>query len=148
MVLLECFCVVVITRFLGGEMKFLLEIKIYPVEAIMQAAYNFIDRIYVFLSLSSDGKKVVVSIKEKKKISRANLGKIKSEFLNELLHSTLRCKISKQTKKIREYIVGRALYSPLGVGDFASFDEDLPFEEDPLGIAIPWEEKYGKKESV
>jgi hypothetical protein len=74
-------------------------------------------------------------------------------FRNELLHATLRLQISKNNKKIREYIVGTALGSSLPVSDLFTLGKDQSKDglvdplDDPLKIALPWEEKYGKKKS-
>ncbi len=116
-------------------MKITLNLKVYPLEAIYQACYVFLDRAYIFLdSLSS--KKVLVSLKGKEKLSQKQLESLKGEFLNELLNCSLRLEIAKRNRKIREAIIGQALMS--------ATKEEASFQEDPLGIAVPWEEKYGK----
>ncbi|HAJ56629.1 MAG TPA: His-Xaa-Ser system protein HxsD [Candidatus Omnitrophica bacterium] len=126
-------------------MKITLDTRIYPLEAIMNACYAFIDRAYV--SLDRPSKETArVDLKDKKTADK-NAGKnLKEEFLNELLHSSVRYQISKNNRKIREYIVGRALYSPV-LSETIGPDggKELDYLEDPLGIAIPWEKKYGKK---
>lgn len=119
--------------------------KIYPLEAILNACYTFIDRAYIFLDTDSKGNQIKVSIKPKNKLPEKQLEVLKGEFMNELLHSVLRYTVSKNNKKIREYIIGRALYSALPTPDLITADEKLDYQEDPLGIAIPWEEKYGRK---
>lgn len=129
-------------------MEIKLNSNIYPVEAILNACYVFIDRAYIFLDADSKTENIKVSFKGKNKPSEEKLESLKGEFMNELLHSALRCKISKNNKRIRDYIIGRALYSPLPDLDSAGSDEKLTYQEDPLGIAIPWEEKYGKKKSA
>lgn len=129
--------------------KITLDSRIYPVEAVLNAAYIFIDRAYIFLD-SKLRNKITVFIKGKKRISQRQLDCLAGEFMNELLHSALRCAVSKNNKKIREYIVGRALSSAL---PFSGFGPDaasakLDYQEDPLGIAVPWEDKYGKKKNA
>ena len=133
-------------------MKFQLSCKIYPFEAVLNASYTFIDRVYIFLDSNLKEDKVIVSFKEKQKLSPKKLEDLRGEFMNELLHCVLRYKISKNNKKIREYIVGRALYSALPLPmEEALLGEDsgkLDYQEDPLGITIPWEEKHGKKKNA
>ena len=56
------------------------------------------------------------------------------------------------TRQIRELLVGRALYAASGeehqdMGLDLDFPEDDGFLDDPLGIAVPWEEKYGAENS-
>lgn len=130
-------------------MEIQLNSKIYPLEAILNASYAFIDRAYIFLDTNSKGNEIVASLKGKQKLSPKKLEQLRGEFMNELLHCALRYKISKNNKKIREYIVGRALYSALSLPMEEAISEEgsekLDYQQDPLGIAVPWEEKYGKK---
>ncbi len=127
-------------------MKFKLNLKIYPLEAILNACYMFIDKVYIHLDTDSEGKYVKVEFKSKAKGSKKQLSHLREKFMNELLHSTLRYKINKNNKKIREYIVGKALYSALIPAAIPTFTEEaLDYRQDPLGISIPWEEKYGKQ---
>jgi len=121
--------------------KIRLNSRIYNLEAILSACYAFIDRAYIFLDSDCKGEKIIVSLKSKKKISKKISRFLKEEFKNELLHCCLRYKISRSSKKIREYIVGRALYSVLPDSDLFSSDKELDYQKDPLGIAMPWEEK-------
>lgn len=126
-------------------MQIKLSSNIYPLEAVLNTCYSFIERAYIFLDDDYKGENIKVSIKGKKKLSNRQLDSLRGEFMNELLHSTLRYKISKNNKKIREYIIGRALYSVLPDSDLVASDEKFDYREDPLSIAIPWEKKYGKK---
>ena len=115
--------------------------KIYPLEVILSACYVFIDRAFIFLDGDFKKDLIKVSIKGKRGLSEKQLEWLRGEFMNELLHCALRYKISKSNKKIREYIIGRAIYSALPTKS----EELSGYQEDPLGIAIPWEEKFGKK---
>jgi len=119
--------------------KIKLDTKLYPLESIYAACYVFVDQVYIYLEGIDDEGQVTVQIKAKD--DKVELEVLKGEFLNELLHSVHRINIVKNNKKIREYIVERALYSSIDEEE----DDDLSFD-DPLGIAIPWEEKYGKDE--
>ena len=119
--------------------------KIYPLEAVYGACYVFIDRAYLFLDGNPE-KEIKVFIRGKKELNPKELEKLAGEFKNELLNYTLRLTIAKNTKKIRETIVERALFSALPHEEIAAEEkEEKMFEDDPLGIAVPWEEKYGKK---
>jgi len=126
-------------------MEITLNSKIYPLEAILNTCYTFIDRAYIFLDANHRGNRIKISLKGKNGIPRRQLKGLRGEFMNELLHSALRCAINKNNKKIREYIVGRALYSALPGPDLVMSEKTRDYQEDPLGIAIPWEEKYGRK---
>lgn len=118
--------------------------EIYPLEAVYGACYVFIDRAYLFLEGNPE-KEIKVFIKGKEGLNSKKLEKIAGEFKNEILNYTLRLSIAKNTRKIRETIVERALFSALPHKEIATEEEEeKAFEEDPLGIAVPWEEKYEK----
>lgn len=112
--------------------------KIYPLEAIYGAAYVFLDRAYLFLDGNPE-KEVIVTLKGKEKMTEQKLKNLAGEFYNELLNCALRQKISQNNQKIREYIVSQALLSAI------EEEKEEEWQKDPLGIAVPWEEKYGKK---
>ena len=64
-----------------------------------------------------------------------------------LLSQALRRKVVKQNSKIIEEIVTQAIAGAAGATlpqDFMEEDDDLDFLDDPLGIAVPWEEKFKK----
>ena len=126
-------------------MKIELSSRVYPLEAILNACYAFIERAYIFLDTDTKRDSVAVSFKGKSRISKKQFEALKGEFINELLHCALRYEISKNNRKIREYIIGRALFSVSPVLDPDSTVDKLNYQDDPLGIAIPWEEKHGKK---
>lgn len=123
--------------------------NIYPLEAIYGAAYVFLNRAYVFLEKNKE-EKILISMKARQKMNRKQLGDLSGEFNNELLSYSLRNEISKNNKKIREYIVGRALIGALGK-DNGGEDVDEYIEEDieewtgdDLGISVPWEKQFKK----
>lgn len=119
--------------------------KIYPLEAILNTCYAFIERAYIYLDSDAKNGNIRVSIKGKKNLSKKQLELLGCEFTNELLHCALRFQVSRDNKKIREYVIGRALFSVLPASDLFSADGKLDYQEDPLGIAKPWQEKYGRK---
>lgn len=83
-------------------------LKLYPADAILNAAYIFIDRCYVLLE-GDPKKSISIQLKGKNTLSAKQLNDLKGEFNNELLNQILRAKIAKDNKKLREYIVGQAL---------------------------------------
>lgn len=120
--------------------------KIYPLKAVYGTCYVFLDRAYVFLDGDPE-KEIKVTMKAKEGFTKKQLEEIVGEFSNELLNCTLRNQIAKENLKIREYIIGQALAStiappedkPLELAEISESEAD--FMEDPLGIAVPWEEK-------
>lgn len=119
--------------------------KLYPLESIYATAYVYIDKCYVMLS-RVDKDYLQVRLKAKPECSKADFDRVVGEFGNELLNQALRLKVAKRTEKLREAIVHRALYSAMP----DSMGLDLPPEgegdylDDPLGIAVPWEQKFNE----
>ena len=126
------------------QIEFRINTKIYSLTTIYQTAYLFLDKAYVFLDGQPD-KEIKVFLKAKGKISGKGLEEMAGEFYNELLNQLLREKISQANDKIREYIVSQALYSavPSEVDELLKEVEE-DWQEDPLGIAQPWQEKKVK----
>jgi His-Xaa-Ser system protein HxsD len=139
------------------KIKFSLNLQTFPLEAVYLTCYNFIDRVYIYLDKKGDN--ILVSFKSKEG-SKINPRTLEGEFRNELLHNTLRIKIAQNNAKIREYIISQAVCSSLALPtetpptDLAlpseqiqerktgeGYSEGYSYVEDPLGIAIPWEEK-------
>ena len=115
---------------------------LYPLEVIYGASYQFIDRCYVRLEQADDGK-IAILLKSKPD-SEADMDAVAGEFQNELLSQAYRRKVAMRTGKVRDMVVQRALYSAVPeqsyMDDMAG--DDLDFLDDPLGIAVPWEEKF------
>ena len=116
------------------KLVFTLNLDTYSLEGVYQAAYAMIDRLYFYFD-KKNAKNLLVEMTPKESLPAPALEKLKGEFLNELLNSELRLTIAKRTKKIREALIAQAL-----IGASA---EQADYIEDPLGIALPWEEKYG-----
>jgi len=128
-----------------NQIIFWLNSKTYPLEAIYSTAYVFLDRAYVHLD-GDPAKELAVSLKGKEKFNKKQLKKLEGEFHNELLNYLLRVEIAKRNKKVRDFIIGTALVSALPQELVTPSTKDN-WQEDPLGIAVPWEEKYGKKKA-
>ena len=128
------------------SIAFAINTQIYSLAAIYQAAYLFLDRVYVFLDGVPE-KEIKVIFKGKKEEEgqkgKEGLEKIAGEFYNELLNQLLREKLSETNAKIREYIVSAALFNavPNEVDKILKEVESEDWQEDPLGIAKTWENK-------
>lgn len=124
--------------------------KLYPLEAVYSAAYVFMDRAYIVLDGDPE-KEIIVKIKPKPECSLEN---VEGEFNNELLNYADYLTRAKETKKIREMFLQRAILGndpEMTVPENNAVlhpEEDEPeevlFLKDPDSIAVPWEEKYGK----
>ncbi len=119
--------------------------KLYPLEVIYSTAYIYIDRCYVLLE--KPGKdQVSVRLKAKPDCDEATFAELVGEFENELLNQTLRRKVAQRTEGVREAIVHRALFSAMPESiDLSLDDDDGDYLDDPLGIAVPWEDKFGQE---
>ncbi len=135
----------------GNMVKFEVDRKIYPMELIFGACFIFIDRCYVYIDRNG-ADKIKVTLKGKTKLGDDQLEALSGEFNNELLNQALRKKIGQANRRIREYIVSRALFSAEPVDEAEPEFEGVPesdlgleedFLDDPLQIAVPWDEKYG-----
>lgn len=129
-----------------------LEIGLYPTEVLYGAAYVFIDRAYVLLDKDDgDGRaaRYLVHLRGKTPLKAEQLRALSGEFGNELLSQALRRKVVKANQKIIEEITTQAIAGAAGgtlPTDFLDAGDDgLDFLDDPLGIAVPWEEKFKKK---
>lgn len=135
-----------------GKLLLSLDRGLYPLEVVYGAAYVFIDRAYVLLDRVGD--KVVVEIAAKdSSIGAKGLRALAGEFGNELLSQALRRRITKENQNILETIVSQALAGATGAMVPSAFEddaeeEDLDFLDDPLGIAVPWEERFKKRGSA
>ncbi len=127
----------------------LIDSTICPKEAVINTAYHFLDRAYIFLDRGRRRQdiKVVFDLKGGRRVSPRQWERLKGEFWNTLLHFMLRHQISRQNKKIREYIVRTALYSSVaGSGDAGVRQgQGADYLDDALGIRVPWEDKHGRR---
>ncbi len=108
---------------------------VYSLEAVMAAAYVLSDDFFITIRNDARRKRVVVSCKPKSIQSAKKIHDLRDVFFNELLRYQLRVHIGRRNKKIREYIVAKALYP------FENTSPDT-VKHDPLGIMIPWEDSH------
>ena len=119
---------------------------LYPKDAIYGAAYVFLDRCYVHLDRPRDGR-VAVSLRLKPG-SNLSLDDLEGELQNELLGQAWRRQILEENRPLLEQISARALAGaagPPGLDELLKMDEGSGAFDDPLGIAMSWDEKYKKK---
>jgi His-Xaa-Ser system protein HxsD len=128
----------------GNRIFVSLKPGIYPLDVIFSAAYVFMDRAYVIID-GNPASEITVELRPKD--GKTDTEKLGGEFANELLNYSVYKIQSEKNSAIRQAIIQRALMTN---------DPDVMLEaeevsgsgspiDDPEGIAIPWEEKYGGK---
>lgn len=132
-----------------GTARFAVDLSLYPLDAVYGAAYVFIDRCHVFLEKDAQGR-VQVSLSPKAGPADApTLERWAGEFGNELLSCAWRHQLAAENKTLLEQVTSLALGGALGqpsLDDLANYDFSGQPLEDPLGIAMSWEDKYKKKD--
>lgn len=123
--------------------------SLYPLEAVYGAAYVFIDRCYVLLDRPSPTQlRVVLTPKELGDDATESLRAAVGELANELVSAAWRHQITQENRAQIESVTMQAIAGAMGppsLDDLESFDFTEDSFEDPLGIAMTWEEKYAKK---
>jgi len=126
----------------NNEIIFALNSKIYPLDAVYNACYVFIDRMYIYLD-SSKKNEIIVSLKTKGKATKDELEDSKNEFFNELLNVSLRKNISKQNHKILEYIVGGAITASLEKPEMENKKTETGgLEKEIASLKEKWDKKF------
>jgi His-Xaa-Ser system protein HxsD len=119
----------------------------YPIDALYGAAYVFIDRCYVLLDKPDASWRVTLSWR-KPQPTAEQLRALVGEFANELLSCAWRAKIATDSRALIESVTAQALAGAMGppsLDELEKFDFSEDTFEDPLGIALSWEEKHKKK---
>jgi len=113
--------------------------KLYSKDVIFAAAYILLDKAY-FLFDGDPEKQISIEIKPK---TNQDIKKIVESFNDELVNYSVYHAQSEKNKKLRQMLLQRALLT--GTTPQPTVYEDDEEFDDPEGIAIPWEEKYGDK---
>ena len=132
----------------AGAVHLLVDEALYPLPAIYGAAYTFIDRCYVFLDRPGPAQVRVVLRAKAGAAAPEALHALIGEFANELLSCAFRHQIAQDNRVLIETATMQALAGAMGqpsLDDLSKFDFSDQGFEDPLGIAMSWEEKHGKK---
>jgi His-Xaa-Ser system protein HxsD len=131
-----------------GAISLLVDARLYPLSALYAAAYIFIDRCFVLLDQPDPAHyRVTLTPKSAKDGVEASLTPFAGEFANELLSCAWRARIAEESRSLIEATTAEALRGAMGapsLDDLEKFDFSGEAFDDPLGIAVSWEEKYGK----
>ena len=135
----------------AGRVTLSVDATLYPLAALYGAAYVFIDRCYVLLDKLPGNRFQVVLAGKSGPAERSTLEVYAGEFLNELLSCAWREQITSQNRAAIEAVTTQAIAGAMGapsIDDLATFDFSNESFEDPLGIAMSWEDKYKKKDAT
>jgi His-Xaa-Ser system protein HxsD len=131
-----------------GAARVELDDSIYPLDALYGASYIFIDRCWVLLDRPRAGR-FRVTLKPKRAGGDVQeLHTLVGEFANELLSCAWRHQITQANRALLEQVTMSAIGGAMGppsLDELAKYDFAGEPLEDPLGIAMSWEEKYKKK---
>jgi len=130
-----------------GVIRLSFDETIYPRDAVFGAAYVLLDR--AFVHLDHEAGKLIVSVRPKPGAA-LEASAVAGELENAALAQTWRREIIQENRALIESTTARALN---GAGGAPGLDDLLDASlgdlgdafDDPLGIAVSWEEKYGKK---
>lgn len=125
---------------------------VYPLEALYGACFTFLDRCFVLIDRNTregvEGACYRVVLRTRKPAEKDALEALVGSFANELLACAWREKLATANRSTLEAVTAQAIGGAMGppsLDELEEFDfSEEPFE-DPLGIAMSWEEKYGKK---
>jgi len=119
-----------------------LDASAFPRDAVYGAAFAFIDRCYVRLDRADEGRlKMVLRAKTAGSLDGEALA---ADLRNELLGQAFRLQLLEAGREITASITAGA-FGGTGGGDAEPFAADAAAFDDPLGIALSWEEKYARK---
>lgn len=125
-----------------------LDESLYPLEALYGASYIFIDRCFVLLDRPRAGHYRVTLTAKNAAAGAQNLRTLVGEFANELLSCAWRHQITRDNRALIEQVTSKAIGGAMGppsLDELAKYDFTGEALEDPLGIALSWEEKYKQK---
>ena len=114
--------------------------ELYHKQAVIKAAYHFIDRCYIHIDLVDD--EFIIDLAEKKGI---DVNEVALDFENELLAQTVRFQVYSQTHVLREVLMARAMSSTITGGNSELNKSNEVENVDSLdNILTDWFEKNEK----
>lgn len=151
-------------------LKMAIDTKLFHVDSIVNACHKFLPKYYVKLEYAADSDRMVtVELTSRGETLPAE---VETEFRDEVLNFAMMRKVLKGTSKIRDQIyhivfnperleaLTDQLETELELKEGAESvklssklekllqeiesEESPDYQDDPLGICVPWEEKYGK----
>jgi His-Xaa-Ser system protein HxsD len=127
------------TKIEGDSMFISVNPKTYPLDVIYAAAYVILDKAYVVLDGNPE-ERVIVEIKA---TADLDLRTLEKRFYEELLNYAVYKTQSEKNAELRQTMLQRALLTNGFDMEAGTTEYNL---DDPDGITIPWEEKYGEED--
>lgn len=106
----------------GNKFELTLDTNIFSKDIILKSAFVHLDKGYFFFKVD-ENKNIILQFTAKEDCSEKS-EKIIWEFSDTLLETTLRDKLEKDNKNIREAIVEKAINWPLDQQNFITLDTD------------------------
>lgn len=100
------------------KFELLIDTKIFPLNIVLKASYNFLDKWYFFFKYDENNNLIL----EFNKKENFEPQKIIIDFSDELLSVLLRDNLEKDNKEIREAIVSKAISSALDVNNYVELN--------------------------
>ena len=129
----------------NGSVVITINPNIYSLDVIYAASYVFLNKAYIVIDGDPETE---IKIELIPKQSNTNLLELGGEFNNEILNYATYKVHSEKNAAIRQMVIQKALFTndPELETIFKVDDEDESYLDDPEGIAVPWEEKFGDKD--
>jgi len=136
-----------------NKMSFKVSQDAFTRNVLLRTCHCFGRMYYTELDLDGNGN-FRVTLQSKNGDAIENPDATQGEFRNHLVNESLRDELMTKAKTVKEIIVARALFGAAGppIVDMPGFDQEDDFGfiedemgdylDDPLGIAVPWEEKH------
>ena len=105
-----------------NKFELTIDTNIFSKDIVLKTAYQFLDKGYFFFKID-DNKNIILQF-TKKEDNNEKHERIIWNFSDSLLEVTLRNKLEKDNKIIRETIVEKAINWPLDMDNFVSLDTD------------------------
>jgi His-Xaa-Ser system protein HxsD len=131
-----------------GAVRIALDDSLYPLEALYGAGYIFIDRCFVLLDRPQPGRWLATLTPKSGDGDAAALRALAGEFANELLSCAWRYQITQANRAQIVQVTTQAIAGAVGepsLEELEKFDFSGDAFDDPLGIAVTWEEKQRRK---
>lgn len=101
--------------------------KKYPLEVVFSACCWFLDNYYILVDSKKENFEILFKSKKKGKMTN----KTKDNFLEKLEEFNIYFNVDKKNKKLREYIIGQALFPVMDIPETEKDQSEV--------VAVPWD---------